>query len=158
MKKITKQEEVVFIALQPEDVMSVAPVMDELVYLINNECTGTCINETQSRKAYEVLRSIGFLPYYGTLEEEIMAEEETKLCDVILETAGEQQIKVINAIKRVFPEVRLKEIKNAIDNVPYCLVRRVNKNIAEILKEGIEEVGGVATIQEREAIQENINC
>lgn len=67
------------------------------------------------------------------------AEEQTEF-DVILNSAGDQKIKVIKAVREV-TGLGLKEAKALVDEAPKALKEGVTKEEAEEIKGKLEEVG-----------------
>jgi large subunit ribosomal protein L7/L12 len=68
------------------------------------------------------------------------AEEEQTEFDVILNSAGDQKIKVIKAVREV-TGLGLKEAKALVDEAPKALKEGVTKEEAEEIKGKLEEVG-----------------
>ncbi|MBT2707715.1 50S ribosomal protein L7/L12 [Pseudomonas sp. ISL-84] len=67
------------------------------------------------------------------------AEEQTEF-DVILNSAGDQKIKVIKVVREI-TGLGLKEAKELVDNTPKALKEGVSKEDAEEVKAKLEEVG-----------------
>ncbi|WP_422121839.1 50S ribosomal protein L7/L12 [Planococcus sp. X10-3] len=67
-------------------------------------------------------------------------EEEQTEFDVILNSAGDQKIKVIKAVREV-TGLGLKEAKALVDEAPKALKEGVTKEEAEEIKGKLEEVG-----------------
>src|SRR5690606_6599516 len=68
------------------------------------------------------------------------AEEEQTEFDVILNSAGDQKIKVIKVVREV-TGLGLKEAKALVDEAPKALKEGVSKEEAEEIKGKLEEVG-----------------
>lgn len=60
---------------------------------------------------------------------------------VVLESAGEQKIAVMKAVKEALG-LGLKEAKDLVDGAPSTIKENVKKDEAEALKKAIEEAGG----------------
>ena len=68
------------------------------------------------------------------------AEEEQTEFDVILNSAGDQKIKVIKVVREV-TGLGLKEAKGLVDEAPKALKEGASKEEAEEIKAKLEEVG-----------------
>ncbi|OHX51885.1 50S ribosomal protein L7/L12 [Planococcus salinarum] len=68
------------------------------------------------------------------------AEEEQTEFDVILNSAGDQKIKVIKAVREV-TGLGLKEAKALVDEAPKAIKEGATKEEAEEIKGKLEEVG-----------------
>ena len=71
------------------------------------------------------------------------AEEKSEY-DVVLESAGDQKIKVIKAVREI-TGLGLKDAKEMVDGAPKAIKEGVAKDEAEEMKTKLEEVG--ATIE-----------
>lgn len=67
------------------------------------------------------------------------AEEQTEF-DVMLESAGDQKIKVIKAVREL-TGLGLKDAKELVDNAPKAVKEGASKDEAEEMKAKLEEVG-----------------
>ena len=74
------------------------------------------------------------------------AAEEKSSFNVVLSAAGDQNIKVITAVKNALG-LGLKEAKDLVDGAPKTLKENVSKAEAEELKAKLEEVGAVVELQ-----------
>lgn len=74
-----------------------------------------------------------------------VVEEQTEF-DVILESFGENKIKVIKVV-RTATGLGLKEAKDAVEGAPGKLKEGVSKEDAEKLKSDLEEVGAKVSIK-----------
>ncbi|MGO1060988.1 50S ribosomal protein L7/L12 [Planococcus sp. FY231025] len=74
------------------------------------------------------------------------AEEEQTEFDVILNSAGDQKIKVIKAVREV-TGLGLKEAKALVDEAPKALKEGVSKEEAEEIKAKVEEVGASVEVK-----------
>ena len=74
------------------------------------------------------------------------AEEEQTEFDVILNSAGDQKIKVIKAVREV-TGLGLKEAKALVDEAPKALKEGVSKEDAEEIKGKLEEVGASVEVK-----------
>jgi large subunit ribosomal protein L7/L12 len=77
-------------------------------------------------------------------EEEAPAEEEQTEFDVVLESFGDQKIKVIKEVRAV-TDLGLKEAKDVVESAPVTIKEAVPKEEADKVKEALEAVG--ATVQ-----------
>ena len=73
-------------------------------------------------------------------------EEEQTEFDVILNSAGDQKIKVIKAVREV-TGLGLKEAKALVDEAPKALKEGVTKEEAEEIKGKLEEVGASVEVK-----------
>ena len=76
---------------------------------------------------------------------EAAAEEKTDF-DVMLESAGDQKIKVIKVVREI-TGLGLKEAKELVDNAPKAVKEGVAKEEAEEVKAKLEEVGAVVELK-----------
>ncbi|MGE6489594.1 50S ribosomal protein L7/L12 [Paenisporosarcina sp. NPDC076898] len=74
------------------------------------------------------------------------AEEEKTEFDVILNSAGDQKIKVIKVVREI-TGLGLKEAKEVVDNAPKALKEGVTKEEAEEIKAKLEEVGASVEVK-----------
>ena len=74
------------------------------------------------------------------------AEEEKTEFDVILNSAGDQKIKVIKVVREI-TGLGLKEAKEVVDNAPKALKEGIAKAEAEELKAKLEEVGASVEVK-----------
>lgn len=74
------------------------------------------------------------------------AEEEQTEFDVILNSAGDQKIKVIKVVREV-TGLGLKEAKGLVDEAPKALKEGVSKEDAEEIKGKLEEVGASVEVK-----------
>jgi large subunit ribosomal protein L7/L12 len=74
------------------------------------------------------------------------AEEEQTEFDVILNSAGDQKIKVIKVVREV-TGLGLKEAKALVDEAPKALKEAVSKEDAEEIKAKVEEVGASVEVK-----------
>ncbi|MFD1864770.1 50S ribosomal protein L7/L12 [Planococcus chinensis] len=72
-------------------------------------------------------------------------EEQTEF-DVILNSAGDQKIKVIKVVREV-TGLGLKEAKALVDEAPKALKEGVSKEEAEEIKAKVEEVGASVEVK-----------
>ena len=73
-------------------------------------------------------------------------EEEQTEFDVILNSAGDQKIKVIKVVREV-TGLGLKEAKALVDEAPKALKEGVSKEEAEEIKAKVEEVGASVEVK-----------
>ncbi|WP_075620203.1 50S ribosomal protein L7/L12 [Paenisporosarcina indica] len=73
-------------------------------------------------------------------------EEEQTEFDVILNSAGDQKIKVIKAVREI-TGLGLKEAKEVVDNAPKALKEGISKAEAEEVKAKLEEVGASVEVK-----------
>ena len=73
------------------------------------------------------------------------AEEQTEF-DVILNSAGDQKIKVIKAVREV-TGLGLKEAKALVDEAPKAIKEAATKEEAEEIKGKLEEVGASVEVK-----------
>jgi large subunit ribosomal protein L7/L12 len=74
------------------------------------------------------------------------AEEEKTEFDVILNSAGDQKIKVIKVVREI-TGLGLKEAKEVVDNAPKALKEGIAKEEAEEIKAKLEEVGASVEVK-----------
>lgn len=74
------------------------------------------------------------------------AEEEKTEFDVILESFGDNKIKVIKVVREL-TSLGLKEAKELVDNAPKPVLEGANKEAADEAKSKLEEVGAVVTVK-----------
>ena len=74
------------------------------------------------------------------------AEAEKTDFDVMLESAGDQKIKVIKVVREL-TGLGLKEAKELVDNAPKAVKEGVTKEEAEEVKAKLEEVGAVVELK-----------
>ena len=75
------------------------------------------------------------------------AEEEEKTeFDVVLESFGENKIKVIKVVREL-TSLGLKEAKELVDNAPKPVLEGANKEAADDAKAKLEEAGAVVTVK-----------
>ncbi|MCZ8537649.1 MULTISPECIES: 50S ribosomal protein L7/L12 [Paenisporosarcina] len=74
------------------------------------------------------------------------AEEEKTEFDVMLNSAGDQKIKVIKVVREI-TGLGLKEAKEVVDNAPKALKEGVTKEEAEEIKAKLEEVGASVEVK-----------
>lgn len=67
------------------------------------------------------------------------AAEQTEF-DIILESAGEQKVNVIKAVRQL-TGLGLKEAKDAVEAAPFTLKEAANKADVELFKKTLEEAG-----------------
>ncbi len=77
---------------------------------------------------------------------EAEAAEEQDEFDVILDSAGDQKIKVIKEV-RALTSLGLKEAKDLVEAAPKPVLEKVDKEAAEKAKEVLEAVGAKITIK-----------
>jgi len=77
-------------------------------------------------------------------EAEAAAEQDE--FDVILESAGDQKIKVIKEV-RALTSLGLKEAKDLVEAAPKPVLEKVEKEAAEKAKEVLEAVGAKVTVK-----------
>lgn len=73
-------------------------------------------------------------------------EEEKTEFDVILNSAGDQKIKVIKVVREI-TGLGLKEAKEVVDNAPRALKEGVTKEEAEEIKAKLDEVGASSEVK-----------
>ena len=73
------------------------------------------------------------------------AEEKTDV-DVILESAGEEKVKVIKVVKDI-TGLGLKEAKALVDEAPKAIKEGIPADQAEELKAKLEEAGATVTVK-----------
>lgn len=76
---------------------------------------------------------------------EAAAAEKTEF-DVILESVGDQKIKVIKEVRGI-TSLGLKEAKDLVDSAPKALLEGVSKEDAEKAKEALEGAGASVTLK-----------
>ena len=75
------------------------------------------------------------------------AEEEEKTeFDVVLESFGDNKIKVIKVVREL-TSLGLKEAKELVDNAPTPVLEGANKEAADDAKAKLEEAGAVVTVK-----------
>ena len=74
------------------------------------------------------------------------AAEEKSSFDVVLESAGQEKIKVIKAVKDI-TGLGLKEAKEVVDNAPKAVKEGASKEEAEEIKTKLEEVGATVELK-----------
>jgi large subunit ribosomal protein L7/L12 len=77
-------------------------------------------------------------------EAEAAAEQDE--FDVILDSAGDQKIKVIKEV-RALTSLGLKEAKDLVEGAPKPVLEKVEKEAAEKAKEALEAVGASVTVK-----------
>ena len=77
---------------------------------------------------------------------EAEAPEEQDEFDVILDSAGDQKIKVIKEV-RGLTSLGLKEAKDLVEAAPKAVLEKVDKEAADKAKEVLEAVGAKVTIK-----------
>jgi large subunit ribosomal protein L7/L12 len=77
-------------------------------------------------------------------EAEAAAEQDE--FDVILDSAGDQKIKVIKEV-RALTSLGLKEAKDLVEGAPKPVLEKVEKDAAEKAKEALEAVGAKVTVK-----------
>ncbi|AXV09170.1 LSU ribosomal protein L7/L12 (P1/P2) [Euzebya pacifica] len=77
---------------------------------------------------------------------EAAAEEEKTEFDVILESAGDQKIKVIKEVRGI-TSLGLKEAKELVDGAPKPVLEGASKEDAEKAKEALEAVGASVALK-----------
>ncbi len=73
------------------------------------------------------------------------AEEKTDF-DVILESAGQEKVKVVKAVKDI-TGLGLKEAKALVDEAPKAIKEGIPSDQAEEIKAKLEEVGATVTVK-----------
>ena len=73
------------------------------------------------------------------------AEEKTDF-DVVLESFGDNKIKVIKVVREL-TSLGLKEAKELVDNAPKPVLEGANKEAADDAKAKLEEAGAVVTVK-----------
>lgn len=73
-------------------------------------------------------------------------EEEQTAFDVVLESAGDQKIKVIKEV-RGLTQLGLKEAKELVDSAPKAVLEGATKEDAEKAKEALEAVGASVAVK-----------
>jgi len=68
-------------------------------------------------------------------------EEKTEF-DVVLTDTGDKKINVIKALRKVKPDLGLKEAKDLTENTPADILKGAKKDQAEEAKKKLEEAGG----------------
>ena len=86
----------------------------------------------------------GAAPAAGGEAEGAAAEQDE--FDVILESAGDQKIKVIKEV-RALTSLGLKEAKDLVEGAPKPVLEKVEKEAADKAKEALEAVGAKVTIK-----------
>jgi len=80
-------------------------------------------------------------------EEKAPAEEEEQTeFNVLLDSYGDQKVKVIKEVRSV-TDLGLKEAKEVVESVPVVVKEGVNKEEADQIKEKLEAVGATVQIQ-----------
>ncbi len=74
------------------------------------------------------------------------AEEEQTEFDVVLESAGDQKIKVIKEVRGI-TSLGLKEAKELVDSAPKAVLEGASKEDAEKAKEALEAVGASVALK-----------
>jgi large subunit ribosomal protein L7/L12 len=77
---------------------------------------------------------------------EAAADEEQTEFDVILESAGQQKIQVIKAVREA-TGLGLKDAKELVDAAPKAVKEKVTKEEADALKAKLEEVGATVNLK-----------
>ena len=114
--------------------------IDELSVLELNELV------EQAEEKYGVSASAPVMVGGGQAAAGAPAEEEKSEFDVVLESAGNQKIKVIKVVKDI-TGVGLKDAKAMVDEAPKTLKEGVAKDEAEEMKEKLEEVGATVELK-----------
>jgi large subunit ribosomal protein L7/L12 len=86
----------------------------------------------------------GEQPAAAEAAEEEEAEEEQTEFDVVLESFGDQKIKVIKEVRAV-TDLGLKEAKDVVESAPVTIKEGIPREEADKVKEALEAVG--ATVQ-----------
>lgn len=76
----------------------------------------------------------------------VAAVEEKTEFDVELSSVGENKIGVIKVVKEV-TGLGLKEAKDLVDGAPKMIKEKVKKEEAEMIKNKVQEAGGVVTLK-----------
>ncbi|MDO5755877.1 MAG: 50S ribosomal protein L7/L12, partial [Tissierellia bacterium] len=100
----------------------------------------------QAEEKYGVSASAPVMVGGGQAAAGAPAEEEKSEFDVVLESAGNQKIKVIKVVKDI-TGVGLKDAKAMVDEAPKTLKEGVAKDEAEEMKEKLEEVGATVELK-----------
>ena len=74
------------------------------------------------------------------------AAEEKSECDVILESAGQEKVKVIKVVKDI-TGLGLKDAKALVDGAPKPVKEGANKEEADEIKAKLEEVGATVEVK-----------
>ncbi len=74
------------------------------------------------------------------------AEEEQTEFDVVLESFGQQKIKVIKAVREI-TGLGLKDAKDLVESAPATIKEGLESEEAEKLKEQLEEVGATVEVK-----------
>jgi large subunit ribosomal protein L7/L12 len=86
----------------------------------------------------------GAAPAAGGEAESAAAEQDE--FDVILDSAGDQKIKVIKEV-RALTSLGLKEAKDLVEGAPKPVLEKVEKEAADKAKEALEAVGASVTVK-----------
>ena len=86
----------------------------------------------------------GAVPAAGGEAEGGAAEQDE--FDVILDSAGDQKIKVIKEV-RALTSLGLKEAKDLVEGAPKPVLEKVEKEAADKAKEALEAVGASVTVK-----------
>ena len=73
------------------------------------------------------------------------AEEKTEF-DVVLKAAGDNEIKVVKAVKDI-TGLGLKEAKEMVDGAPKTIKEKIAKDAAEDIKKQLEELGAEVEVK-----------
>ena len=67
--------------------------------------------------------------------------------DVVLESAGDKKIQVIEVVREVVSGLGLKEAKDLVESAPKALLEKVSKDDAEAAKAKLEEAGAKISLK-----------
>lgn len=101
-------------------------------------------DENDKPKEDVVIKSIEITTYDDTMAAAASAEsdaaEENTEFDVVLKAAGDEKIKVIEAVREI-TGLGLAEAKDIVDNAPQTIMEAVSKDEAEAMKAKLTEAG-----------------
>ena len=75
------------------------------------------------------------------------AAEEQDEFDVVLESAGDKKIQVIQVVREVVSGLGLKEAKDLVESAPKAILEKVAKDAAEAAKEKLEAAGAKISVK-----------
>lgn len=78
---------------------------------------------------------------------EAAAEEEKSEYDVVLESFGESKMGVIKVVRKLLPELGLKDVKALVEDAPKPILEGAAKEDAEAAKEALEGAGATVTLK-----------
>ncbi|MGW0436385.1 ribosomal protein L7/L12 [Micromonospora sp. NPDC003197] len=96
--------------------------------------TGLTVKAPRSEKTTFILQPIDLISPTGAV-------------DVVLESAGDNHIQVIKAVRQVDSGLGIMDAKKLVENAPKPILKKVGKWVAEAAKEKLEAAGAKVTIK-----------